>query len=134
MCMCVGMGVHTGESGGGGVFVGECGGELGGVVVGVCVGVGVGVGKRVPMISGTSVGQLVPFCGVNIASGVTGMATGGGFWVLVVWSSDTSSWAETSLNPLRPRSARWSIQWFHLGSLCPRTCRHVMGRFVESMV
>ncbi len=40
--MCVGMRVSTGEGGGGGVFVGECGGELGGVVVGVCAGVGRG--------------------------------------------------------------------------------------------
>ncbi len=79
--MCVGMGVSTGESGGGGMFVGECGGEFGGV--------GVGVGMRVPVVSRTSVGQLGPFCGVNVASGITGMATGGGFWALVVWSPHT---------------------------------------------
>ncbi len=104
--VCVGMGVNLGEGGGGEIFVGECGGELECVVVGVCVGVGVGVGMRVPMVSGTSVGQLVPFCGVNVASGVTGMATGGGFWVLVIWSSHTSPWTEMSLNSLRPRSER----------------------------
>ena len=38
------------------------------MVVGVCVGVGVGVGMRVPKVSRTSVGQLVPFCGVNVVS------------------------------------------------------------------
>ncbi len=54
------------------------------MVAGVCVSVGVGVDVRVPMVSGTSVGQLVPLCGVNVASGVTGMATDGGFWVVVV--------------------------------------------------
>ncbi len=86
---CVWAWVCTGEGGGGGIFVGECGKEVGGMVVGVCVGVGVGVGMRVPVVSGTSVGQLVPFCGVNVAPGVQGMPTGGGFWVLVVWSSHT---------------------------------------------
>jgi hypothetical protein len=48
------------------------------------VGLDVGVGMRVPVVSGTSVGQLVPFCGVNVSSGVTGVATGqvvvSGFW------------------------------------------------------
>ncbi len=43
---------------------------------------------------GTSVGQLVLFYEVNVAPGITGMATGGGFWVLVVWSSHSHSWAE----------------------------------------
>ena len=106
--MCVGMGVKTEEGGGGGILVGECGGELGGVVVGVCVGVGVGVGVRAPMVSGTSVGQLVQFCEVNVASGVTDIATGGGFWVVAVWSSHTTPWAEICLDLFRPRSARLS--------------------------
>ncbi len=82
--VCLGMHVSTGEEGGGRILVDECGGELGDMVAGVCVGVGVGVGMRVPMVSGTSVGQLLPFCDLNVASGVTGMATDGGFWVLVV--------------------------------------------------
>ena len=106
--MCVGMGVSTGEGGGGGIFVGECGGELGRVVVGVCVGVDVEVGMRVPVVPEARFGGLVPFCGVNGAPGVTGMAASGGFWVLMVWSSHTPPWAETSLNPFWPRSAEWS--------------------------
>jgi hypothetical protein len=60
------------------------------------VSVGVGMGMRVPMVPGTNIRQLVPFCGVNVAPGITGMATGGGFWVLVVWSSHTPPWAEIS--------------------------------------
>ena len=55
----------------------------------VWVWVGVGVGMRVHVVPGTSIGKLVLFCGVNIAPGITGMVTGGGFWVLVVWSSHT---------------------------------------------
>ena len=78
------------------------------MVAEVCVGVVVGVGMRVPVVPGTSVGELVPFCEVNIASGITGMATGGGFWVLVVYSSHTPPWAEVSLDHLRPRSDRRS--------------------------
>jgi hypothetical protein len=66
------------------------------------------VGMRVPAVPGTSVGQLVPFCGVNVAPGITGMETDGGFWVLVVWSSHTPPWAEVSLDAVWPRSARWS--------------------------
>ncbi len=81
------MGVRTGKCGGGGIFVGECGGELGGMVVGVCVGVNVGVGMRVPVVPGARVGVLVPFCGVNVAPGGTGVAGDGVFWVLVVWST-----------------------------------------------
>ena len=91
--MCVSMDVSTGEGGCGGIFVGECGGELGGVVVGVRVGVGVGVGMRVPVVPGARVAGLVPFFGVNIAPSVTGMAAGGVFWVVVVWSSHTTPWA-----------------------------------------
>ncbi len=90
----VGMSVGMGEGGDSGIFVGECGGELGGVVVGVCVGVDVRVGIRVPVVPGARVGGLVPFCGVNVAPGVTGMAAGGGFCDLVVWSSHTPPWAE----------------------------------------
>ena len=105
--MCVGMGLSTGEGRGGGIFVGKCGREFGGVIVGICVGVGVGVGMRVPVVSGTSVGQLVLFSGVNIVPDITGMATGGGFRVLVIWSSHTPPWAEMSLDPSRPRTARW---------------------------
>ena len=86
----VGMGVSTGEGGGGGIFFGECGGELRSVVVGVCVGVDVRMGMRVPVVPGARVGGLVLFCGVNIAPGVTGMAAGGNFWVVVVWSSHTT--------------------------------------------
>ncbi len=94
------MDVSTGEGGGGGIFVGEGVRELGGVVVGVCVGADVGEGMRVPVIPGARVGAvLVPFCGLNLASGITGMAAGGSFWVLVVWSSHTTPWAEMSLNP-----------------------------------
>ncbi len=57
------MGVSKREGGGGGIFVGlmfdgECGRELRGVIVGVCVGVGIGMGMRVPVVPGTSVGQL----------------------------------------------------------------------------
>ncbi len=59
------------------------------MVVGIFVGVSVEVVMRVEVL-GTSVGQLVPFCGVNVASGVMGMATEGSFWVRVVWSSHTS--------------------------------------------
>ena len=129
--VCVDIGMRKGEGGICWTFSGECGGELEGVVVGVCVGVGVGMGVRVPMVSETRGGQLVTFCGVNVASGITGMATGGGFWVLVVWSSHTLSWAQTSLDPPGPRSARWSILSFHFRSLCPRTCRHVMRRFLK---
>ena len=54
-----GMGVSTGESGGGGIYVGECGGELGGVVVGVCVGVHVGVDMRVPVVPGLGAGRIL---------------------------------------------------------------------------
>ena len=82
--VCVGIGVSTGEGGGGGIFVGECCRELGGVVVGVCVGVDIRVGMRVPVVPGARVGGLVSFCGVNVAPIVTGMAAGGGFWVVVV--------------------------------------------------
>jgi hypothetical protein len=78
------------------------------VAVRVCVSVDLGVGMRVPMVPGARVGVLVPFCGVNVAPGVTGVAAGVGFWVLVVWSSHTPTWAEMFLNPLRPRSARLS--------------------------
>ncbi len=106
--MCVGMGVSTGEGGGGGIFVGECGGDIGGAVVGISVVVGVGLSMLMPVVSGTGVGQLIPFGGVNVVSGITGVATGGGFWVLMVLSSHTPSWAEVSLNPLRPKSARRS--------------------------
>ena len=49
------------------------------VVVGVCVGVDVRVGMRVLVVPGARVGGLVPFCGVDIAPGVTGIAAGGGF-------------------------------------------------------
>ena len=104
-----GPGCMYGRGGGCGIFVGECGGELGGVVVGVCVEVEVGVGMRVPVVPGARVRGLVPFCGMNIAPGVTGMAAGGGFWVLVVWSSHTPPWAEFFLNLFRPRSARLSM-------------------------
>ena len=72
------MGVSNGEGGGGGIFVGECCGEVGGVVVGVCVSADVGVGMRVPVVPGARIGELVPFCGVTVATGVTGMAAGGG--------------------------------------------------------
>ena len=72
------MGVSNGEGGGGGIFVGECGGEVGGVVVGVCVSVDVGVSMRVPVVQGARIGELRPFCVVNVAPGVTGMAAGGG--------------------------------------------------------
>ena len=106
--VCVGMGVSTGEGGGGGIFFVECGVEFGGVVVRVCVGVDVGVGMRVPVVPGARFGGLVPFCGVNVTPGVTGMAAGGGFWVLVVSSSHTPPWTEMFLNSLRPRSARLS--------------------------
>ena len=106
--VCVGMGVSKGDGGGGGIFVDECDGVLAGVVVGVFVSMGVGMGMRMPVVPGANVEQLVPFCGVNVAPGVTGMATGGGFRVLVVWSFHTPPWAETSLDPPRPRSARWS--------------------------
>jgi hypothetical protein len=55
------------------------------VVAGVCFGLGIGVGMRVRMVPGISVGQLVPFFEVNVAPGITSMATGlTGFWVLVV--------------------------------------------------
>ena len=74
----MGMGVSNGEGGGGGIFVGECCGEVGGVVVGVCVSADVGVGMRVPVVPGAIIRELVPFCGVNVATGVTGMAAGGG--------------------------------------------------------
>ena len=96
--VCVVMHECEREGGGGGMIFDDCGGELGGVAAGVCVGVGVGVGMRVPVVSETSVGQLVPFCGVDVVSGVTGMATGRGFWVLVVWSSHNPPWVEMSLN------------------------------------
>ena len=58
------------------------------------MGVGVWVDMRVLVVQGARVGGLVPFCGVNFASGVTGMAAGGGFWVVVVWSSHATPWAE----------------------------------------
>ena len=104
----VGLSVSTGEGGGGGIFVGKFGADFGGLVVEICVGVRVGVGMRVPVVRGTSVGQLVPFCEVNVASGITVMAISGGFWVLVFWSSYTPPWTEMSLDPVRPRSARRS--------------------------
>ena len=37
-----------------------------------------------PVVLEASVGQLVPFCEVDIAPGITDMATGGGFWVFVL--------------------------------------------------
>ena len=107
MSVC-GHGCKYGRGGGGGIFVGECGGELGGVVVGVCVGLDVGVGIRVPVVPGARVGGPVPFCGVNIAPSVTGMAAGGGFLALVVWSSQSPPRAEFFLDPPGPRSARRS--------------------------
>ena len=75
------------------------------MVVEVCVGEDVGVGMHVPVVPRAKVRGLVPFCGVNVAPCVTGMAAGGGFWVVVVWSSHTNPWAEMCLDPLRPRSA-----------------------------
>ena len=62
---------------------------------------------RTLIVPGTSFGQLVPFCGMNVAPGITGMATGGGFWVLVVWTSNTTPWAEVSLDCVPSRSAGW---------------------------
>ncbi len=78
------------------------------MVVGVCVVADVGLDMRVPVVPRAIVGGLVPFCGVSVAPGVTGMAAGGGFWVLVGWSSHTPPWAEMFPNPFRPRSARLS--------------------------
>ena len=129
------MGVSTGEGGGGRIFFGECGGELGGVVVGVCLSVGVGVGMRVPVVPGTSVGQLVPFCGVNIAPGITGMATGVGFWVsdgLVFPHSPLGR--DVSESPSAKIGEVVNIVVPFVIAVRQRTCRHVMGRFLESIV
>ena len=78
------------------------------MVVEVCVRVDVRVGMREPVVPGARVGGLVPFCEVNAAPGVTGMAAGGVFWVVVVWSFYITPRAETGLDPFRPRSARLS--------------------------
>ena len=106
--VCVGVGVSTGGSGGGGIYVGESDGELRGVVARVCVGVDIGVGMRVPVIPVARVGGLVPFCGVIVAPGITVIASGGGSCVLAVWSSNTPHWVEMFLKSVRQRSARLS--------------------------
>ncbi len=46
----------------------------------VCVWgcVDIGVSMRVPVVLGARVGELVPYCGVNVSPGVKGMAAGWG--------------------------------------------------------
>ena len=74
MGVCGHVDVSTKEGGSGGIFVGEYAGKIGGAVVRISVVVGVVISVRMPVLSGTSVGQLVPFSGVNVVSGMT---TGG---------------------------------------------------------
>ncbi len=75
--------MDAGEGRGGGIFVGECGGEIGGAVVGIFVVVGVGMGMRMSVVSGTSVGELLPFGCVSVVSSISGMAkeTSGVSWL-----------------------------------------------------
>jgi hypothetical protein len=131
VCVCVGMGVSKGEGGGGGIFLslifdGECGREVGGVLVGVYECVGVGMGMRVLVVPGTSVGQLVPFGGVNVAPGIRGMAAGG--WVCVCsWYQGpvSDSWSHSVVLTLLPVLGVWQqvgasgFWWFGLPTLPP---------------
>ncbi len=78
------------------------------MVAGVSVGVDAGLGMRGPWYQGPVSDSWFYSAELDAALGITGMATGGGLSVLVVWTSHTSPFAKMSLDPPRPRSARRS--------------------------